>query len=112
MIATALPTRWTSRQPRDLTHAPSGTTRSRNAMPCLVLDHAIAEDTCAACGAQFESWTAGAARRADADGLGETARRTRARRAGPIGPSTLMPSGTALTAQQVRRRTLAGRCLA
>ena len=56
-----------------------GTTRSRNAVPYLVLDHAMAEYTCAACGAQVESWTAGAARRADADGLGETARRTRER---------------------------------
>ena len=54
-----------------------GTTRSRNAVPYLVLDHAMAE-TRSSCGAQFESWTAGA-RRADADGLGETARRTRER---------------------------------
>ena len=56
-----------------------GTARSRDAVPYLVLDRAIAEYTCAACGAQLESWTAGAARRADADGLGETARRTRER---------------------------------
>jgi hypothetical protein len=48
-----------------------GTTRSRDAVPYLVLDHVMAEYTRPACGAQFENWTAGAA-----DGLGETAGRT------------------------------------
>jgi hypothetical protein len=43
----------------------------RGAVPFL--HHATAEYTSAACGARFASWTAGTARRADADGLGETA---------------------------------------
>jgi DNA-directed RNA polymerase subunit RPC12/RpoP len=36
-----------------------GTTRNGNAVPYLAVEHGMAEYTCAACGARFESWTPG-----------------------------------------------------
>ena len=90
-----------------------GTDRSRNAVPYLVLDRVMAVYASAARGARFESWPAGAARRADADGLGETARRTRERPwVGPTRPSTLMRRHRSHIRLRRCRRTLAGRSLA
>jgi DNA-directed RNA polymerase subunit RPC12/RpoP len=45
-----------------------GSTRNRNAVPYLIVDDAIAEYTCAGCGAQFESWTPGEAHNLGAEG--------------------------------------------
>ena len=90
-----------------------GTDRSRNAVPYLVLDRVMAVYASAARGARFESWRGGAARRADADGLGETARRTRERPwVGPTRPSTLMRRHRSHIRLRRCRRTLAGRSLA
>ena len=89
-----------------------GATRSRNAVPRPILDLAIAEDTFRAAGAQFESWTSGAASRTNADGLAKL----RGERESVCERASCMPrrrrAGTALAAENVCRRTLAGRYLA
>jgi hypothetical protein len=90
-----------------------GTTRSRPAVPYLVVDHSIAQDACAACGAQFESWTARAERRA---GALASARPRGGERENVREPDRYVHrrgcAGTAVTDEKVRRRTLTGRGVA
>lgn len=54
-----------------------GSSRNPNAVPYLALDHAMAEYTCAVCGARFESWPT-----AEAQGHGHPSERA-ARRGEP-----------------------------
>ena len=98
--------------PRPHTCPKRGATRSRNAVPCPVLDLAIGRGHVPSCGAQFESWTSGAASRTNADGLAKL----RGERESVCERASYMPRrryvGTALAAESVCRRTLAGRYLA